>query len=117
MHKGLMGAIMAAAIMGAPAIGDRAAIMPRRQEAPRPPASRDERKKRQRRFGSLPKKLRHGLNRAYVAHERGSGDSPLCRPGWTLPFGPHRIAELEPVMCNDCQRARWKLDQSKRRGA
>jgi hypothetical protein len=107
------GLAAAAALALMPNVEGRSMIEPRRIEVG-PKISREERKRRRRwpRTGR-PEAV---AARAYVAHERNGG-APLCRPGWSLPYGPHRFAINEPVMCNDCQRRRWELDQKKRLAA
>jgi hypothetical protein len=117
MRKLTLAAALATGLASSGPAHEQGMVLPRRQEQPKPPTSRDDRKKHRRRFGSLPKRLIHALNRPYVAHERGQGDAPLCRAGWALPFGPHRFADQEPVMCNDCQRTRWQLDQQARKAS
>lgn len=94
---------------------DRVAIEPRRIEAG-PRLSREERKKRRRRpMKGRPQKVQA---RNYVAHAAGieGKGRPLCRAGWTLPSGPHRIAQHgEPVMCNECQRVANAIEHRMRR--
>lgn len=114
MAVAALGMAAAASAGQAQAFGALAAVMPRRSEVPPPPRDREERKRRQRRFSSLPKRAVRALNRPYVAHERADNGDALCGRAADGMGGTHRFAELEPTMCNRCQRARVRIEQQKR---